>query len=326
MDNRFDPRFPHPQDLPAPGRESSLSHDLPAGEAKLASGVPSGSGPGFDPFERIPFFRIIVVAVCIAAAITSAWPLSGHFSSPETYASTIATLDAKRDTVLGLTAASAGLSAAISAVPGDAGTPIAEKLMDVSADFIIVLTAIYLEKFLLTTLGFTSFSILFPVALACIAFWALARGRVPAARAASTAAKKLILMGIVLAFAVPASVFITDKIEGTYQQSIQNTIETANSAANDAEKAQKDDGEQGLLEWIGSIPGAVVDGLSGVAAGAQNLVNNFIDALAVMVVTSCVIPLLVLVFLLWAAKLVLGINVEAPLGLLRPRSLRASKR
>lgn len=282
---------------------------------------------GFDPFERIPYFRYIVVAVCIALAALSFWPLSGHFSSPETYADTIATLDAKRDTVLGLTAASAGLSAAVSAIPGDAGTPIADKLMDVSADFMIVLAALYLEKFLLTTLGFTAFSILFPLACACVAFWAVAHGRLGASRAAAAVAIKLVLMGAVLATAVPASVFITDRIEGTYEQSIQNTIEAADAAAGEANKeAQKDSKDDGdFLKWLQSIPGAVVDGVSNVATGAQNLVNNFIDALAVMIVTSCVIPLLVLVFLLWAAKLILGINVEAPMALLRPRSLRGKR-
>ena len=278
---------------------------------------------GRDIFGAVPHFRLIAVAACVVLALLSAFPLSARFSSPETYAGTIATLDAKRDTVLGLTAASAGLSAAVSAIPGDAGTPIADKLMDVSADFLIVLAALYLEKFLLTTLGFTAFSILFPLACACVAFWAVSRGRLRAAsRAAVGVAIKLALMGIVLAVAVPASVFITDRIEGTYEQSIQNTIEAADAATGEAEKAEKEGDDGDFLSWLQSIPGAVAEGVSNAASGAQNLVNNFIDALAVMIVTSCVIPLLVLVFLLWAAKLVLGINVDAPLALLRPRSLR----
>ena len=286
--------------------------------------------PPCDLFERIPYARYAVAAVCIALALLSAFPLSGRFSSPDTYADTIATLDAKRDTVLGLTAASAGLSAAVSAIPGDAGTPIAEKLMDVSADFLIVLAALYLEKFLLTTLGFTAFSILFPLACACAAFWALTQGRLRASRAAVSVAFKLVLMGVVLATAVPASVFITDRIEGTYEQSIQNTIEAADAAAGEASKeaekdskSKNDDGD--FLKWLQSIPGTVVDGVTGVASGAQNLVNNFIDALAVMIVTSCIIPLLVLAFLLWAAKLILGINMEAPMGLLKSRALRSRR-
>ncbi|MFR3451715.1 MAG: hypothetical protein ACLTSX_09255 [Collinsella sp.] len=59
----------------------------------------------------------------------------------------IATIDEKIDNVLTLTAGSAGASALISAIPGDAGSPIAEKLMDLSTGFLIVLAALFLEKY-----------------------------------------------------------------------------------------------------------------------------------------------------------------------------------
>ena len=50
--------------------------------------------------------------------------------------------------ILGLLAASATTSTAITVLPGDAASPIAEKLMDLSTYFMIVLAAIYLEKYL----------------------------------------------------------------------------------------------------------------------------------------------------------------------------------
>ena len=45
-----------------------------------------------------------------------------------------------------LTAASTAASAAVSALPGDTGSAIAEKLADLTSDFLIVLCAIMLEK------------------------------------------------------------------------------------------------------------------------------------------------------------------------------------
>ena len=57
--------------------------------------------------------------------------------------------------------------------------------------------------------------------------------------------------------------------------------------------------------------------------GARNSLNNFIEALAVMIVTSCVIPILVLLFFIWLAKTILGVRVEVPVGAFHPR---ASKR
>ena len=39
-------------------------------------------------------------------------------------------------------------------------------------------------------------------------------------------------------------------------------------------------------------------------------------------VTSCVIPILVLLFFLWTANVLLGIDVSAPVGALRAREKR----
>ena len=91
--------------------------------------------------------KAAVVALLVVVALVSALPLRAIFTSPDTYAATIATIDEKKTTVLGLTAAAAGASAAISAIPDDVGTPIADKLMDLCSSFTIVLVALYLEKY-----------------------------------------------------------------------------------------------------------------------------------------------------------------------------------
>ena len=61
-----------------------------------------------------------------------------------------------------LTAASTAASAAVSALPGDTGSAIAEKLADLTSDFLIVLCAIMLEKYLLTITGYAVFRFILP--------------------------------------------------------------------------------------------------------------------------------------------------------------------
>lgn len=266
-----------------------------------------------------------VIAALVMVAIVCAFPLRGVFSSPDVYRGTIETLDAKKDTVLALTAASAATSAAISAVPGDAGTPIAEKLMDLSSDFLIVLAAIYLEKYLLTTMGFASFGILFPVACALMIAGILAYRRVSTSESLVRLSRKLALLGVVLVITVPASVMLTNQIEATFEESIDQTVAKAEDMAADAQQAE-DEGDGGILEFLAGIGESVGNGINAAVTGAQDVVNNFIESLAVMLVTSCVIPILVLLFFLWAANLILGINIEAPMRAMRPRSMRASSK
>ena len=56
----------------------------------------------------------------------------------------------------------------------------------------------------------------------------------------------------------------------------------------------------------------VTNSVSTATAEVENSLNNFIEALAVMIVTSCVIPILVLVFFVWLIKIVLGVDVNLP--------------
>ena len=55
----------------------------------------------------------------------------------------------------------------------------------------------------------------------------------------------------------------------------------------------------------------MTEGITGAATAAveqlKTVLNRFIEALAVMLVTSCLIPILVLLFFAWLVKLMLGI-------------------
>ena len=44
----------------------------------------------------------------------------------------------------------------------------------------------------------------------------------------------------------------------------------------------------------------------------ENVLNNFIEALAILLVTSCLIPILVLIFFVWLVKMLLGLNIDIP--------------
>ena len=289
--------------------------------------------------------KVALIAAAVIIALLSFFLAGDHFSKPEAYNDTIASLDAKKADVTGLVAASTAVSAAITAIPGDAGTPIAEKLVDLSSDFLIVLTAIYLEKYLLTTLGFAAFKFLIPLACALVIAAIVLRGRATARGGLARLSAKLALFAVAIVLVVPASVFMSNMIENTYSESINATIEGAKSTADDASASaqtqaatssstaanaktqtqEQQGGVQGFLQsLIGrlqELPEDLSKGVAGVTQDVQNTLNNFIEALAIMIVTSCVIPILVLVFFLWIVKLILGINVSTPMGMLRPRVL-----
>ena len=44
----------------------------------------------------------------------------------------------------------------------------------------------------------------------------------------------------------------------------------------------------------------------------EKTLSNFIDAIAILLITSCVIPILVLVFFVWIVKMIFGVNIQYP--------------
>ena len=287
------------------------------------------ASPELDPIVGLlGRFRYAIVALLAVLALVSLFPLRETFSSPETYAATISTLDEKKANVTALVASSTALSAGISVLPDDTGSAIADKLMDVSVDLGIVLVVIYLEKYLLTIFGFLSFGVLVPIGLAGLAAAVALLGRSAISRTFTHVAVRLLLLGAILVSVVPASVWVTDRIDETYETSV-----AATSVEQEAqEQPQSDEGDGGILEFITGIPEAVAnlpqtvaDGVTSVTQDILDQVNALVEAFAVMVVTSCAVPVLVLLLFLWVANMLLGIKIEVPVAALQQRARGARR-
>lgn len=270
--------------------------------------------------------KIIFALIPIVIALLSFFVIARFTSSTEFNAKTIQSLDDKKTTVMELTAASTAASAAITLIPGDVGTPIANKLADLSSYFLIVLSAIYLEKYLVTITGYAAFKILVPIA--CVFFSGYLLWRKEILR---VVAQKFLLFGLAVYLVIPASVKVADMIETTYASSIESTIETAKQTTDEIEsetgesgqvddkssneKSQSDsdsDSKENAGGFFSGLFNKVQEGVSTATANVENVLNNFIEALAILLVTSCLIPILVLIFFVWLVKMLLGLNIDIP--------------
>ena len=245
--------------------------------------------------------------VPILVALASIFVIAGYAASPEFHAATITSLDEKTGTVLELTAASTAASAAITLLPGDTATPIADKLAELSSYFLIVISAIYLEKYLTTITGYAAFVILIPAACLLLSVNAFARRH-----QLRRIAWKLIVFALAVALVIPASVRVSDIIDETYSSSIHSTI---NAAIQTTEEISVEEAAEEMqeAETAGGLKGfftGVKDTVSNTGDHIKRILNNFINALAVMLVTSCLIPILVMVFFVWIAKILMNSEVD----------------
>lgn len=290
--------------------------------------------------------KCITAAVLLLVAILSITVVGKYVSAPENHQKTIASLDEKKQTVMELTAASTVTSALITLLPGDTATPIAEKMADVSGYLLVVLCAIYLEKYLVTITGYVAFTYLIPIACG---LWIL--NLIFANATVRKLAAKLAVFGLAISLVVPASVKISDLIGDTYQAQIEATIEDARNTQNILENSgvvddtnatettgtteasetvtgnvqEKENNNSGsasnIFDWakdaISDAKDSVANVVENVTVSTEELVqkvenslNHFIEAVAVMIITSCVIPMLVLLLFFWMVKIVLDVDLS----------------
>ena len=257
-----------------------------------------------------------IAAALVVLALVSFFLLGPLFSSTEFHKGTIDKLDSQRNSVISLMGVATAASAGISAIPDDAGSPIADKLMDVTGDFSIILIAIYLEKYALVLTGILAFRILVPVALVILALLALGWRGSPTERRVGVLALKAALFGILLCCVVPASVAISDVINDTYGVSVESTEQTEATADQQTENQNQDE-EFNLVGALQSLVNTATDSLNNVLDDAKNMVNDLLEKFAIMVITSCVMPLLVIAFCIWMVNFLFGINLNIPVGKMR---------
>ena len=294
--------------------------------------------------NNFEYKKCIIAVILLLVAILSVTVIGKYVSAPENHQKTIASLDEKKQTVMELTAASTVTSALITLLPGDTATPIAEKMADVSGYLLIVLCAIYLEKYLVTITGYVAFTYLIPAA--CV-LWIL--NLFFANATVRKLAAKLAVFGIAIFLVVPASVKNSDLIGDTYQAQIEATIEDAKSTqnilensdsgndtgeaeigtgtteaatANTQEKTNSESGSvSNIFDWAKDAFSSAKDSVTNVVENVtisteelvqkvENSLNHFIEAVAVMIITSCVIPMLVLLLFFWMVKIVLDVDLS----------------
>ena len=246
--------------------------------------------------------KTLAAALLVLLAVVSILFVAGWASAPETHAKTAESIDRKVETVMKLSATSAVVSAGITALPGDAATPIAEKMADFTEYFLLILCVLYSEKYLTGIIGAGTFRILVPCACALFIlglFW-----KPELMRRLGT---KLAVLGLVVYFVIPLSIKVSDLIYDSYQESINSTITAAESFTDKTDELSDAEGDSGL---IASIMGRISETAGTLTDKAAHILNRYVETLAVMIVTTCIIPILVLLFFLWLVKQLSGIDLS----------------
>ena len=267
------------------------------------------------------YLRMAGAIILALTIILSCTVVGNKLTDPATYSHTIEVLDHNRNTVLGLTAASAAASAAVSALPDDICSPLAQEISDFTTYFMLILSVIYLEKYLITILSAAACYLLIPVGCSAL----LVNCFFPKAVLQSIGTK-LVVFGAALLLVIPTSVWVSDQINAVYAESIEITVQSASAVSDNliGEVTDENDENTTVIDEAKELLGDLSASVAGVVEQFKNLLNRFIEATAVMIVTTCLIPIMVVVFFMWIVKVLFNVQITVPAHLPKPRKHKRS--
>ncbi|HVI39844.1 MAG TPA: hypothetical protein VM577_04220 [Anaerovoracaceae bacterium] len=251
--------------------------------------------------------RTMVMLALLFIALFSILFVSRIVTAPDFDASTIESLNDKEATVMKLAATAAASSTMISLIPGDAGMPIANQIAELTSYFIVILGAILLEKMLIAVVGYVSFVFIIPAACLLGITYLYVKKEV-----FRNLAIKLAVFGIILFGAIPASIQVSDLIYDSYQSSIEQTIETAdqNKEYIEDKKVNLSAEDQNWMEktedYLSVLTSKIGIGISEMVKKGESTLTAFLDTIAVLIITTCVIPIVVILIFAWIIKILFG--------------------
>lgn len=244
---------------------------------------------------------IITIVILIALAIVSMFIIGPYVSSAENMSGIIQSLDDKQGIAMKMTVVTTAISVGASFLPG--GDALADKLSDLNTCMLIVLCVIFLEKYLLTLLGAATFKIIIPIAIA-LTIAAVIMNNDKARTAMAKFAIKIAIVGLGIFIAIPASVWVSDLVYDTYESSITQSIEEAEDTASSVKGAED---KNAFEKLVASIKGLTSD--------ISNKINDLVETTAIILVTTCLIPILTVLFVFWLIKQILGVDIAPKLPL-----------
>lgn len=251
----------------------------------------------------IPLLVVILCLVCIGCSINYGLNTAG---TPNRYTKTINSLDDESEKVIKLAALTAGISTAITAIPDDTGTPIADHLMSLTNWMLVVIMVLFLEKYSITLIGKLVFVIIGPIAIGMFGIGILTVNRKILLKAFN-----ILLIAFITFSAIPFSVKISNELKEMYNFSLDNTLAEGENVKNKADENTEENEDKNFIAGaISKVTNAISDVMWGGVKAAENFLNTLTEALAILVITSCVIPMATLFIFIWMIKTLIGIDLS----------------
>lgn len=248
-----------------------------------------------------------ILSLCLIAAlsffvVTAALPESSFVRD------SVESIEDSSDTEMKLSAATLSTSLAISALPDDFATPLADSLADMNIYFVAILVVLFLEKILIRYGVQAAFAILIPLACFLGVLFVTTRRHI-----LRSLAIRLCVLGLAAAFVVPCNTHITEVVASDLMAYVSDTIEETEDGAGKLNEAMEGGAEEKtIFEKLSDLFQTAMDDLSDLMLHFQNTIRRCLNSIAILILTNCLMPLLTFFILRWILRELFQIALPTP--------------
>ena len=241
---------------------------------------------------------VIQVLLLLLIAAISFFFVADWMSDATFVKESVESIEESSETVMKFSAATLSASLAISALPDDFATPLAENLADMNGYFIAILIILFLEKIIIQYGIRLAFAILIPCAC-IIGGTAFITGK----KFLTGFAIRIFALSLTVAFVVPCSTHITNYVAADLTEYVETTIrETEDGAGKMNQAMESDEDEKTIFEKLSDLFQVAMDGISDLMLHLQNNIRKCMKSIAILILTNCLMPVLTFFVLKWILK------------------------
>ena len=257
--------------------------------------------------EKHAALAIKILSLTLAAAL-SFFVAAAKLPESNFVRDSLENVEDSSNTVMKLSAATLSASLAISALPDDFATPLADSLADMNIYFIAILVVLFLEKILIRYGIKAAFAILIPLACFVGILFIVTKKNI-----LKGLAVRLCVLGLAVAFVVPCSTHITNIIASDLTAYVNDTIEETEGGAGKLNEAMEGGTEdKTIFEKLSDLFQTAVHGISDLMLHFQNTIRRCMNSIAILILTNCLMPLLTFFVLKWILKETFQIVIPIP--------------
>ena len=250
---------------------------------------------------RTKLLAVLKLIALVTAAALCIMVIRPILTNPETFRNSIDYLEGKKQNAMKISLGTGSASFIVSALHNDTGTPIAQELAKLANYILFVLSAILLERYLLTALGFLASSVIMPLACLFGAFAVLSKDENK--KKFRILFIRFVILAVFLVQILPVACACGQGIEKINRASIEAAMEDAETANEIIESIPEDTKKKNFFDKIEDFFSGLWNNAKEAYDWAKTVLSHFLSATAVMIVTTIAIPIMILLFYLCVVRL-----------------------